>query len=61
MLFLKNNPVLTKIIFGLAAAAAVLLVIRFVFGGNEDTWICRNDQWVKHGQPATPKPEATYP
>lgn len=31
--------------------------IRFIIGGNEDSWICVNGQWVKHGSPSAPKPE----
>ncbi|MFH1451519.1 MAG: hypothetical protein ABIF89_02865 [bacterium] len=30
--------------------------IRFVLGGDEDTWICQNGQWVKHGNPSSQKP-----
>jgi hypothetical protein len=33
-----------------------LFVIRFLFGGDEDTWICVNNQWVKHGNPNAPIP-----
>jgi len=31
-------------------------MVRFLFGGPEDTWICQNNQWVKHGNPDFPKP-----
>ena len=34
-----------------------LLFIRFVFGGPEDSWICVNGVWTKHGHPSYPKPE----
>ena len=34
----------------------VILVVRFLFGGPEDTWICDNGQWIKHGNPKTPMP-----
>ena len=34
----------------------MVLLIRFVFGGNEDTWICKNGAWVKHGNPSQPMP-----
>lgn len=34
----------------------ILLVARFVLGGKEDTWICRNGEWVKHGNPVEPMP-----
>jgi hypothetical protein len=32
------------------------LFLRFVVGGPEDDWICVDNQWVKHGVPAAPKP-----
>ena len=28
------------------------------FWSGEDSWICQNKEWVKHGQPSAPKPEA---
>lgn len=31
-------------------------VARFLFGGNEDTWICTGGSWVKHGYPLAPPP-----
>jgi len=30
--------------------------IRFIIGGPEDTWLCQNGQWVKHGSPKDPAP-----
>lgn len=30
--------------------------LRFLFGGDEDTWICENGVWIKHGNPSAPKP-----
>lgn len=33
-----------------------LLAVRFLIGGPEDTWICDNGQWVKHGNPSAPMP-----
>lgn len=36
--------------------AGVVLVLRFALGGNEDTWICQNGEWVKHGNPSQPQP-----
>lgn len=33
-----------------------LFVARFLFGGDEDTWICTNGQWVKHGNPSASMP-----
>lgn len=42
---------LLLIIAGILLAA--LLFVRFVFGGDEDSWI-KNEEgiWVKHGNPA---------
>lgn len=34
-----------------------VLALRFLLGGSEDTWICDNGQWVKHGNPSAPMPE----
>ncbi len=35
-----------------------LLFIRFAFSGPEDSWICKDNQWIKHGNPSYPKPVA---
>jgi len=37
-------------------AGASFLALRFFLGGEEDTWLCVNNQWVKHGNPAAPMP-----
>lgn len=44
-----------SVIIMLAIVFAVILAIRFL-SGPEDTWICQNNEWVKHGQPSGPKP-----
>lgn len=41
----------------IAILVVSVLSIRFMFGGDEDTWICQYGQWVKHGNPSSPKPE----
>jgi len=28
---------------------AIIAVVRFGLGGPEDTWLCENGVWVKHG------------
>jgi len=33
-----------------------LLTARIFFGGDEDTWLCQNGEWVKHGNPSNPAP-----
>lgn len=48
-----------KIYFALgiiAILALIILGLRFILGGDEDTWLCQNGQWVKHGNPSAPKP-----
>ena len=43
--------------FAVAAIfVGTVLFLRFVVGGNEDTWICQNNQWIKHGNPSSPIP-----
>lgn len=37
---------------------ALALLIRFSFGGSEDTWVCQNGAWIKRGTPAAPMPTA---
>jgi len=34
-----------------------MLSARFFFGGNEDTWICENNEWIKHGNPSMEMPK----
>src|SRR4030042_6707123 len=45
-----------KVLLILTLLVVCLFVARFILGGNEDTWICENGQWVKHGNPSAPKP-----
>ncbi|EKD56934.1 MAG: hypothetical protein ACD_58C00041G0004 [uncultured bacterium] len=40
----------------LVLIVGAILTIRFFFGGDEDTWICSNNQWVKHGNPSASQP-----
>ncbi len=49
-----------KIYLVLAILFVALLAVfslRFIIGGSEDTWICDNGEWVKHGVPSAPKPD----
>lgn len=34
----------------------LLLIVRFIIGGDEDTWLCDNGQWIKHGNPTAAQP-----
>ena len=49
----KTIVIIFAIIIGVIAIWGYL---RFVVGGDEDTWICENGQWVKHGVPSSPMP-----
>lgn len=39
----------------IVAIGLVVFGLRFL-SGNEDTWLCQNDEWVKHGNPLSPAP-----
>jgi len=49
-----------KILYVFLIIFVILIVaiigIRF-FSGDEDTWLCQNNQWIKHGNPSQPMPE----
>ncbi len=45
-----------KIIIIILAIFVFLLFLRFVIGGPEDTWICTDGEWTKHGAPSMSKP-----
>lgn len=49
----KTIYITITVIIGIIAVAGYL---RFVVGGDEDTWLCDNGQWVKHGVPSAPMP-----
>lgn len=45
----------------IAAIFAILLIMlgmRFIAGGPEDSWDCVDGAWVRHGNPASPMPDA---
>ena len=54
----RIDKLLWGLVVVLAAIGGAVLVLRFGFGGSEDTWLCKNNQWVKHGNPYAPMPEA---
>lgn len=35
---------------------AVFVLVIFLLRGNEDSWICENGEWIKHGNPTAQKP-----
>lgn len=52
-----NKKTFAILIFVICAIFGVIFVVRFVFGGPEDTWIKQNGEWVKHGNPSEPRPQ----
>jgi hypothetical protein len=53
-----------KIIYTLIIIILVIVIvfaIRFLIGGSEDTWICDDGEWVKHGVPSAPMPDKACP
>ena len=44
------------IIIGILIIFAGILIARF--SANEDTWICVNNKWEKHGNPTSPIPQS---
>lgn len=45
-----------KVIIAVLIIIGVLFFLRFVIGGPEDSWICKDGNWIKHGRPSYPKP-----
>lgn len=46
-----------KLFLVMAFMLVVLLTLLFFLRGDEDTWICRNGTWVRHGNPSALMPE----
>jgi len=53
---MAGNKKISAIIIAVIAILAFWFFIRFVVGGPEDTWICVDGQWIKHGVPSAPMP-----
>ncbi len=51
---MKNQKTLIYIIIALAVLAIIFIGFRIFT--PEDTWLCQNGQWVKHGNPSAPQP-----
>lgn len=43
-----------KLLIVLAFIFISIIVLRFI--SPEDIWLCQKEEWVKHGNPSTPKP-----
>ncbi|MFC1662733.1 hypothetical protein ACFL04_01025 [Patescibacteria group bacterium] len=50
---MKNK--ILKIVMIVLIVVVVILGIRFI-AGDEDTWLCQDGRWVKHGVPSAPEP-----
>ncbi|MFC1711383.1 hypothetical protein ACFLZ1_02225 [Patescibacteria group bacterium] len=53
-----NKKSLSITILSFIVFIAGVLFVRFVIGGDEDTWICVQGQWVKHGVPSSGPPDS---
>lgn len=53
----KKLSTILVVIVVIMGLVGVLLLLR----GQEDTWLCQNGQWVKHGNPARPQPTTPCP
>lgn len=50
---------ITTVIIAIVLIGAAILAFRFIVGGDEDTWLCQNGEWVKHGNPSQTEPPTT--
>ncbi len=48
---MPKNKKIFSIIIAVIAVLALWFFIRIVVCGPEDTWICVDGEWVKHGVP----------
>lgn len=48
-----------KYIFAFALFVLTVFLVRFLLGGDEDTWICdvQKGEWIKHGNPSSSGPQ----
>lgn len=53
----RTDKFLWVLVLILILAVAILIGIR-LGSGDEDSWICQNNQWVKHGHPIAAEPKA---
>ncbi len=53
---MKNKIIIILIVIVIILLAGTALIL---LRGDEDTWLCNNGQWVKHGNPSAPMPPAS--
>jgi hypothetical protein len=51
----KKSTIIILVLIGLVIIT--FFIIRF--SSNEDSWICQNGQWIKHGNPNSDMPVTT--
>ncbi|MFA6005194.1 MAG: hypothetical protein WC775_01785 [Patescibacteria group bacterium] len=51
----QDNVIVSVVSIG-AILVFILFALRFLFGGSEDSWICANGEWLRHGNPTISKP-----
>ncbi|MCX6811671.1 MAG: hypothetical protein NT039_03200 [Candidatus Berkelbacteria bacterium] len=47
-------------IIGLVGGVILIIILLRILG-SEDTWICQDGKWIKHGQPKGPMPTEICP
>jgi hypothetical protein len=52
----RHSQILFAFFFFVLAGIGATIGIRFLLGGNEDSWECTENMWVAHGMPQTQKP-----
>jgi hypothetical protein len=52
----REKQQIYALILVLIVLILALLFLRFVLGGDEDTWICKDGVWIEHGNPSSPMP-----
>ena len=57
----RHNPYQEKktmyaLLIAMVIMVAALIFFRFLLGGNEDTWECKDGVWIEHGHPSDPMP-----
>jgi hypothetical protein len=51
----------TKIVLWCVVCIVVVAAALLILRGEEDTWLCENGAWVKHGNPSAPAPATPCP
>jgi hypothetical protein len=47
-------------IIGLVGGVILIIILLRILG-SEDTWICQDGKWIKHGKPNGPMPSDICP